>query len=62
VEDLQTAGDLHTAILKSLWRADSTARSPNQIWAVLVRMFEDCGAPRGTIRPETRLADLLGLD
>ena len=62
VEALHTAGDLHTEILKSLWRADSTAQSPRQIWSILVRMFEDCGVPRGTITPETGLVDLLGLD
>jgi hypothetical protein len=62
VETLQTAGDLHTVILTSMWRTDSTGRSPNELWSILVRMFEDCGARPGRIRPETRLVDLLGLD
>jgi len=62
VENLQTVGDLHIAILNSLWRTDSTARSPNQIWTALVGMFEDCGAPPGKVKPETRLADLVELD
>ncbi len=62
VENLRTVGDLHFAILKSMWRADTTARSAKEIWSALVSMFEDCGALPGTIKPETRLAALLGLD
>jgi acyl carrier protein len=28
IDNIETVGDLYAAILNSLWRADSTARSP----------------------------------
>jgi hypothetical protein len=52
--NMQTAGDLHRAVMKSVHRPDT------EIWPAVVSIFEMNGIPPERIKPETRLRDLLG--
>jgi hypothetical protein len=57
LENLETVGDLHAVILKA--QRTDTKGVP---WSALVMLFEEYGAPPGSITPQTRFIDLPGLD
>jgi len=58
--NMQTVGDLHRAIARSVNGHASAAPSPTDIWSAVVSVFEMRGIPPERIRPETPLRDLLG--